>query len=391
MNYSINNNTLTISLPTHIDTAVSVQVDEQIRKICAENPHQTLVLDASELEFISSSGLRVLLGTAKRESDMKITEVSTEVYNVFSMTGFTRIFHVEQRLREICIDGCPVLGKGGVGTVYRLTEDTILKVFREGTPLSDVLREINLSKEALVYGLPTAISFEPVRVGNQYGIIHELINARTLASIIDSDPSQAEHYGAMFGQLMKQVHRIHDDNHTLPNAVEETQLKFEKLRRYFTDEQVAILREIYDAIPAGNSILHCDLHPKNVMMSNGELILIDMGEVCHGNPLQDLSHTYSSMMGLVGNYREIVGMDEEVAHRCYLSAIRAYFDTADEAMIARRLEQIRVASLIRNISWLSLSDSFPQELIDACKRLFEERIASQMEHIRTILPQFSEW
>lgn len=48
-----------------------------------------------------------------------------------------------------------------------------------------------------------------------------------------------------------------------------------------------------------------------------KLILIDMGEVCHGNPIEDLSHTYSSMMGLVGDYQEILGMGEELAHRFF--------------------------------------------------------------------------
>lgn len=391
MKHVVHNGLLSILLPERIDTTSAAQVEEELKQLCAQTPHEEVVLDASEMEFISSSGLRVLLALAKVEKTLKVAEVSPDVYHVFSMTGFTRILTVEQRLREVSAEGCPVLGKGGVGTVYRLTEDTILKVFREGTPLSDVQHEINLSREAFVCGLPTAISFEPVRVGKQYGIIHELINAQTLANVINSDLEHVEHYGTLLGRLMKQVHSIEDEHHTLPDAVEETHHKLDMLLRYFTEEQVALLREIYDAIPKGNRILHCDLHPKNVMVSNGELILIDMGEVCHGNPLEDLSHSYSSMKNLQGNYREILGMDEEVAHQCFDSAIRAYFDQEDEASLARKVEQIRVASLVRCVSWLALSDSFPQELIDQCRRFVAEQIVQHIDEIREVLKQFDEW
>lgn len=391
MTYKVENNILTVVLPERIDTSVSATVSVHLDRIVDSEPHDSLVLDASGLTFISSCGLRILLGLAKREKELKVTGVNAEVYNVFSMTGFTRIITVEQALREVSIEGSSILGKGGVGTVYRLTDETILKVFREGTPLSDVEREINLSREAFVYGLPTAISFELVRVGNQYGIIHELINARTLAQVITNDPTHVEEYGAMLGRIMKQIHAVHDVQGTLPDAVEETNHKIEVLRRYFTSEQIDLLHEIYDAVPHGNSILHCDLHPKNVMDSNGELILIDMGEVCHGHPLEDLSHTYSSMRGLVGDYEAILGMNEELAHRCFDSAIRAYLDIDDEALIARRVEQIRVVSLLRSVSWLALSDSFPEELINRCRLHLQKNICANMPYIREVLKQLKEW
>lgn len=380
-----------IALQGRLDTANASAMDAEIAKQLQGCDSTTeVILDGSHLEYISSTGLRIVLKYKKLYPNLCVENVSAEVFSVFEMTGFTRIIPVTQSLREVSVDGCPVLGKGGIGTVYRLTEDTILKVFREGTPLSEVQHEINLSREAFVYGLPTAISFEPVRVGSQYGIIHELINAQTLSHVVHAHPSKAEYYGAQFGQLMKQMHAIHDDNNVLPDAEEETLQKLDKLHCYFSDDEVAIFREIYQSIPKGNSVLHCDLHPKNVMLSNDELILIDMGEVCHGHPLQDLSHTCSSLRGLNGgNYMEIIGMEEEECRCFYDSAIRAYFDTDDEVVLARRKEQIRVAALVRNFSWLALSDSFPQELIDQSRQVFVERVTQHLDEIRRILPDFA--
>lgn len=71
--------------------------------------------------------------------------------------------------------------------------------------------------------------------------------------------------------------------------------------------------------------------------------------------------------------------------------MRAYFQGADEALFARRMEQIRVVSLIRNVSWLSLSDSFPDFLVDKCRQVYAERIEAQLPHIRKTLQQLSEW
>lgn len=381
-----------ISIKGRIDTTTAEDMDVRIgRELegCAADTE--VVLDCSDLQYISSTGLRVVLKYKKLFPQLSLDNVTADVYNVFEITGFSRILTIRKALREVCIDGSPVLGKGGVGTVYRLTDETILKVFREGTPQAEVQQEIDLSREAFVYGLPTAISFEMVRVGRQYGIIHELLNAQTLANIIQAEPDRVEHYGSLLGRLMKQMHATRDDDNRLPDAARETRLKLAKLRRYFSQEQVDVLCEMYDAVPQGNSILHCDLHPKNVMMSNGELFLIDMGEVCHGNPIEDLSHTYSSMMGLVGDYQEILGMDESLAHRCFLSAMQTYFDGADDALFARRMEQIRVVSLIRNISWLSLSDSFPDHLVASCRQVYADRIEAHLPYIRQVLAQLPEW
>ena len=60
-------------------------------------------LDASELEYISSAGLRVLLKLAKALGDVTVNNVSSEVYEIFEVTGFTEILNVKKALREVSI------------------------------------------------------------------------------------------------------------------------------------------------------------------------------------------------------------------------------------------------------------------------------------------------
>ncbi|WP_288287409.1 STAS domain-containing protein [uncultured Prevotella sp.] len=199
----------TLTLCGRLDTAVSSQVSADINQLLATaGTIQHLTVDAGQLEYISSSGLRILLMLAKRFKQFRITEVNPEVYDVLSMTGFTKMMNVERALRQLSVDGCEVIGVGGVGTVFRLNDDTIIKVFREGTTMDEVRKEITMSKEAFVMGMPTAISFDMVRVGSQYGLVYELLHAQTLSACLKQAPERVDELARKYAGLFRQMHAI---------------------------------------------------------------------------------------------------------------------------------------------------------------------------------------
>ena len=58
----------------------------------------TLILDFKGLEYISSAGLRVVLSAQKKMQQigtMKVINVGQEVMDIFEMTGFVDILHIE--------------------------------------------------------------------------------------------------------------------------------------------------------------------------------------------------------------------------------------------------------------------------------------------------------
>ena len=66
-----------------------------------------LALDAENLEYISSAGLRVLLKLKKRlKKELTVRNVSDEVFDIFDVTGFSDIFNIERQMRRISIKGC---------------------------------------------------------------------------------------------------------------------------------------------------------------------------------------------------------------------------------------------------------------------------------------------
>ena len=381
-------------MDTVTSSDVSAEIEANLPPIISH-----LTIDASHLEYISSSGLRVLLSLAKRYKEFSVKGVQPQVYDVLDTTGFTQIMTVERAMRKLSINGCPLIGAGGVGKVYRLDGDTIIKVFRKGTTMDEVRREITLSKEAFVLGMPTAISFDVVTVtpsvegeAECLGLVYELLKAETLSTMLRQHPEQIDTFARKYAELFRQLHAIEvPTSGNIPSAVETARKQVEYISRYFPQENIDMLLSIVDSVPAGNRLLHMDLQTKNAMMQDNELMLIDMGELGYGHPMLDLGFAYSPMVSLVGDYEKIIGMPRELGQSMWNKAIDYYMEGLPADVVAERKAQIEVVSCVRNFSWLSLSDSFPEEVIMECKELFDERITKRYDYIKNVCKTFEHW
>ena len=382
-----------LTLSGKLDTAVAKEMSGSLeQQLATAGDINSMTVDADALEYISSSGLRILLMLAKRYKDFRIVNVHPEVYDVLSITGFAKIMHIERALRSQSIEGCEIIGIGGVGTVYRLDGDTIIKVFREGTTLDEVRSEITMSKEAFVMGMPTAISFDVVRVGSQYGLVYELLEAETLSACIAREPGRIDEFARQYASLFHQLHEIEvPADSSVPSALEHERQQVLHIRRYFPQESIDLLLQILDAIPESRRLLHLDLQTKNAMVQRGEMMLIDMGEVGYGHPMLDLGHAYSSMIALVGDYEKIIGMPRHLGHELWNRAIDYYFEGLPADVVELRKRQIEVVACIRNFSWLALSDSFPEDVINECKELFGHRVTSRRDYILDVCRTFKDW
>ena len=88
--------TTTIELGGRLDTTTAPALEKTINENLGETKH--LVLNLKGLEYISSAGLRVLLGTQKKFQkigSMKVTNVCEAVMEVFDITGFADILTIE--------------------------------------------------------------------------------------------------------------------------------------------------------------------------------------------------------------------------------------------------------------------------------------------------------
>ena len=89
------NGELTIKLEGQLDTMTAPALEKEL-KDSLENV-TGLTLDLEKLEYISSAGLRVLLGTQKamsKQGTMTVTHVNETVMEIFDVTGFSDILTI---------------------------------------------------------------------------------------------------------------------------------------------------------------------------------------------------------------------------------------------------------------------------------------------------------
>lgn len=310
MKTNFENNVLTIYLEGRVDSANAPAVEAELLGAVNGNPGAALILDADGLEYISSAGLRVLMKLRKQTGKpLPVVNVSPEVYEIFDMTGFTELLEVKKRLREVSVEGCRMLGSGANGTVYRLTEDEIVKVFRPGITLEQIEAEREAARRAFLLGVPCAIAFDTVRVGESYGTVYEMLDAATVAQRIQEDPGRLEELAVACAKLLRQMHATQVPEGQLPHSEHFTHATVDRVAEDFTPEEVQKMHALYDSIPQMDRFIHNDYHPKNIMESKGELMMIDLGDASAGNPVIDLIHSYMVFM-LIGSGKQQHSDDE---------------------------------------------------------------------------------
>ena len=365
---------LTVYLEGAIDSVLAPQAEAQIMELYQSHSPKAVVLDAEALTYISSSGLRVLLKLRKLEQNMKLINASIDVYEILDMTGFTDLFPVSKAYRVLNLEDCEVLGAGGHGKVLRLNADTIVKLYYTGDSLEDIKREQDYAKKAFVMGIPTAIPFDIVKCEDMYGLVFELVNADIVANYLNNHPEQLEDIAKKYAKTMKQLHETHVEEGALSSTKELYRSRIEGLRAYMTDEEVDILHRINDAIPESDTVVHGDFHPKNVMIQDGELILIDMADLTTGHPLYDLgSMALSHHLPQDPRLENITDMKAEMVRKLWQLFLSNYLGTEDPQVIGLFEKKVSVVGLMKMASTMAFSTS--------------ARLPGVMEHVLAIVRQ----
>ena len=93
-----NGNQLIASFSGRLDTTAAVQTAEDVKPLL-EAANKEIILDCTELEYISSSGLRIFLGIRKeaaaKSSKVIVRNINADIRQVFMMTGFISLFEIQ--------------------------------------------------------------------------------------------------------------------------------------------------------------------------------------------------------------------------------------------------------------------------------------------------------
>lgn len=351
MDFKSENGALTVFLSGRIDSANAEEKESALNKIINENSFDELVLDAENLDYISSAGLRVILRIRKANPTLKIVNVSTDVYEILDMTGFTEMIPVEKAYRRLSVDGCRVIGKGAKGTVYRFDEETIIKVYKNADSLPAIKKERELARKAFVLGIPTAIPYDVVKVGESYGSVFELLNAESYSSLIAKNPEKLDEYVELYASLLKKIHTTEAKKGEMAD-IKALVLEWADVSAPFMEQQDAVkLKKLIKAVPDTLNILHCDYHTNNIMMQNGETLLIDMDTLSQGHPVFELANIYITYVGFGEEdptvVESFIGLPYDTARKVWEKFLPLYLGTDDAAVIKDVEDKAKLLSYTR--------------------------------------------
>jgi len=353
MKNQIKNNVLIISPEGRIDTNNAEASLNEIMEIIEANPAEGLVLDIDGLEYISSAGLRIVLKLKKLNPSFKIINARPEVYEIFDTTGFTEMMDIEKGYRQISVEGCEVIGEGANGTVYRISPEIIVKLFKNQDVLEDIERERKLARTAFIKGIPTAISFDIIKSGDKIGTQYELLDCKSISKLLVADPTDEniDKYSTIFVDLLKTIHSTEDDKNEMPDhkVVGLNWVKF--LKEYLPEATWNKLYAMVEAIPESNKIVHGDYHTNNIMMPGDEPILIDMDTLSHGNPVFEFASIFNALQGFSlqdkANVQKFLGYDFDTAQKFYYKVLEKYFGTTDPEEIKKQDNKSRLLGFVR--------------------------------------------
>lgn len=368
---NIADSVLTICLDGRVDSTNSPDVEKTILSQVQSRTDLQWVIDADKLEYISSAGLRVILRLKKLNKTLKITNVCSDVYDVFDMTGFTEMMTIEKAYRRLSVEGCETIGFGSNGVVYRLDADTIIKVYRNPDSLPEIHRERELARTAFVSGVPTAIPYDVVRVGDSYGSVFELLNARAFSKIYAQEPERRGEIIEKYVELLKTIHSTPVNTSDMPDEKQVAVDWVEYLEKHLPADIYTKLHDMITAVPDCHTMLHGDCHLKNLMMQNGETLLIDMDTLCYGHPVFEFASIYLAYKGFGALDPSVTlkfhGIDQDTAAGLWDATVKAYFGTDDEEQLKYYVDKAEIIGLVRLLRRTIKREPENTAMIEYCK------------------------
>jgi uncharacterized protein (TIGR02172 family) len=373
MKYDLKETKLTVYFEGEINSTNADAVEQDFESTVQGKKFDSLVLNFEKVTYLSSAGLRVILKIKKMCNNVSIVDVSLEVYDILQMTGFTEIIPTKKALKTISLEGAEIIGEGYFSTVYRIDKDMIIKVFERTSDPEQIERELRLAKEAFVLGVPTAISFDIVKVDNgKLGVRFEMLDCMSLKTAVATYPDKIKEYVDKYAALLKKINSTECLNPNIPDIKELTLKKIEKIKPFLEEKYYLKAKKMIENVEDRKTFVHGDCHFKNIMIQQGEFILIDMDTLSVGHPIFELAALYAPYCAFnedePGNSERFFGIKNEDAIRLYNATLDRYFGKDDKVI----KDKIRIVSYIHMLWWNRTNEPENEVRLKGCReRLYK--------------------
>ncbi|MCG7346006.1 phosphotransferase [Sporosarcina sp. ACRSL] len=183
------------------------------------------------------------------------------------------------------------LGEGGNSEVFEWG-DKVIKLAKPNTDLTDLQREFHNTLTVWRMGVPVPQPFEMLEVKHRPGIVFERVDGESIterlfnAATSSAQPEFDWNGVRMTARLLSELHQLSTDDIRPQRDFLKRQIR--SVVHLQEDEKEDIIR-LLDQLPEKNQICHGDPNPNNIMISNGDPIVIDWNDATCGNPESDVA------------------------------------------------------------------------------------------------------
>lgn len=245
------------------------------------------------------------------------------------------------------------LAHGRTATVYAWNRGMIVKLFHGWFPLESVEHEARMNRAVQSTGLKVPQVGEIVELGGRIGLEFERVDGVLLSEMMRAKPWAAAEYSKLLAKLHLEIHAL-DAPQQIPSLTDRIRGVIEATSELQDDLRRRNL-EALSHLPRGSKLLHGDLHPQNVLMTDNGPVVIDWIDAARGSPPADVARTSILVRGeasLGGIVQAMKRLGLLWLHHVYW---RHYFESqsGDEAQCRRWIPVVAAARLAEGIHELA--------------------------------------
>ena len=180
-----------------------------------------------------------------------------------------------------------LVGRGRTAEVFAWGDNQVLKLFLKEWSF-EAAQEFRATKAAHELGAPAPAVERMVEIDGRQGIIFERITGPSMAEAMQSRPWTLLRCARMMAELHADIHS--QQTTSLPSLMEDLEAAFRQ-REGIPDSLRQVAIDSLRKVPDGNTALHFDLHPVNILLSPSGPVVIDWMTAKRGDTLADVART----------------------------------------------------------------------------------------------------
>ncbi|MFB5650600.1 phosphotransferase family protein [Leptospira wolffii] len=182
------------------------------------------------------------------------------------------------------------LAIGRSAEILDFENNRIMKLYFGHVPDREIETEYENSKVAFSSGATSMKCYEKIRYGERVGIVFDKIEGISLTKLPDKKPAAFFSLSKILADLHLGLHNKKAEKLKDVKTFAAEMLDLEPLS-YLNREEKDKARKIILDLPDGNSLLHMDFHPENIIVAEDSFVVIDWMTALKGHPAADVAST----------------------------------------------------------------------------------------------------